>query len=232
MKLQLRLTTIAHLLSRHFRWVLSGVVVLLLLVGVFTILAPKWQEVSNLGLLTLERERQLTKEQEAYLAELKQSLAKFRTYSRSDIELLERILPSRFDVAPIFIETSELFANSGYTLDSITILDRGETSESARASRTGGESAVVRELIAEAQEKAERVFLNENLRVIDLNLKLTGSSEYGSLKKLLTTIERSQRLMDIQAVGFTIDDGVVREDGEETGGSIDLAVKIYYFDFK
>lgn len=230
MKLQLRFTAITVFLSKHFRWVLIGVVLLVLAVGTLTLLAPKWQEVSKLGLITLDRERQQTREAEEYLGRLRQSLDAFRQISDSKITQLEQVLPSEHDVAPLFIEMSSLFNDAGYEMQSIGILDEGQKQASAAVAGTAAaQGAVAKDLIQQAQKNAEAVFLNKNLRVIQLNLSLNGSQDYASLKRLLSVIEQHQRLMDIRSVGFAIGQEGAGEDTTATGGQISLTADIYYF---
>jgi hypothetical protein len=233
MKLQLRLTFLLQFLNRHFQWVVAAVIIIILAVGFFTVITAKWKEVSSFGLLTLERERALTDDREAYVGDLQQSLNAFQAYSEGQIATLERVLPSSFDVAPIFLETNELFADAGYSLERISIIDQGKVAKTATASGSGASTdPVVQQLVAQAQESAKRAFLNPNLRVINLSLDLAGSSAYEDIKRLLQTIEQGQRLMDIQNIGFTIDSGAAsnQEETSSLAGKITLAVQIYYFD--
>ncbi|MFA6512303.1 MAG: hypothetical protein WCV86_04240 [Patescibacteria group bacterium] len=231
MKLSLRLNAVTSFLNKQFRWAMLGIVAVLLIFGFMVLIIPKWQELSKLGLITLEREREQTVQAEEYLGNLRRSLDEFRLISDTKIAQLEQVLPTEFDVAPLFLEMESLFNAAGYALNSIDILDQGAQKASTAAVQQSntGQSAVVRELITRAQKNAEVVSRNEKLRVIQISLSLTGAQDYKGIKKLLTTIEQHQRLMDIRSVGISVGGKDITEETATAEGQISFTVNIYYF---
>lgn len=230
MKLQLRFTALTLYLNRNFRWVVLGTAIIILGVGVVTLIAPKWSQVSEQGLLTLDRERTLTDTRQAYLIQLKQSLDAYHAFTDNQVALLERVLPSGFDVGPLFVEMSDLFSAAGYELSEISVATKGATQASVTAASTvSSNDPTVQKLNEQAQKNSEAVFLNKNLRSIQLTLNLTGSQNYSDIKRLLTAIEAHQRIMDVRSVSFNISDETVPAEDVTAGTSVVLSADMYYF---
>lgn len=231
MKLALRVNALVSFLDNNFRWVVIALMLMVVLFGTFILILPKWNSVSQLGLITLERERDLTKEREAYLAQLKQSLQSFRQFTSAQRTLLERVLPTSFDIGETFVEMSRLFSNAGYELSQISVALQGQQQATVTApSLSDTSDPDVQALANEALKNSEAVFLNENLRVVTLTLNLAGSQSYGDIKQLLSAIEQHEHLMDIRSVGFSIQDEVLQEEETTSGGAITVTANIYYFE--
>ena len=209
------LTQLSGLFVRYFRFILVIVVALWLVLGYLILISPKWEEVREAGLFDYNNEKQLKEKNETYLADLKKSLAKFDQINKEDIERLAKIIPRESGIAELFVVVEEMIKESGLSLNSISFSEGQSLSEAMERAPTAEAPSSAPGARAEAVSK--------NIYILDIALNISGGRDYKDLKILLETIEKSQRIMDINSISFN---PPAQEAAQEI--SFGLNVKTYY----
>ncbi len=146
------------------------------LVLTFLFVVPKYQEIQDLEVLLAEKQMQYDVQSDYY----NKVLGMVRSIeSRQDaIKKVNEALPSEFSVAPLLYFFQKKGSESGLTVKSITFSDIIQSSSNQAP--------------ANAQKK--------ELKHITFAMSLSGS--YQNLKKFLSSLEKSERLFEVETVSF------------------------------
>lgn len=179
--------------SRYFR-VLAGVLALLILVlGGYFFVLPKYYQArgatsQTLTLLSAEAEKRRD-----YLEALKQLAVNYQKINQAEVNRLKAILPTDKDLPGLFVQLQALAEENNFLLADLNI------SELADRQAAGS-------LLA-AEPAAAKKSAGGQLKKLAINLNLVGSksSGYPELKRFLDAVEQNLRLFDVEAVYFSPD---------------------------
>ncbi|MFH1226183.1 MAG: type 4a pilus biogenesis protein PilO [bacterium] len=165
-----------ELFMRHYRLATFLPVALILGLGYFLLLGPKYQELKSGGQFDLDskqRELRTLEQQLANLKILKQNLADLE---KQDLSGLRLILPAKKDLPGLFVQLEKIASENDFVLLSI-----GITAAPPAKDLAAGDSG---------------------LRKLGIGLSLSGGN-YADLLRLLADFEYNLRLLDVAAINFT-----------------------------
>lgn len=191
---------VINLYTRFSSIVTIATVVLLALLGYVTLLGPKWDEIRSVGLNDYAREQRRLEADKEYLAELAKLVAKYNAINQATVQQIEQIVPTDEQLPALFVQMEALAADAGMQLDSLTVTTTA----------------------------AESIPTSSALKTLNLEMQISGGARYSDVKVLLDTIEKSQRLLDVVSVSFTLEGTeIVSIEGGE-GGVYVLSLRSYY----
>ncbi|MFA6215883.1 MAG: type 4a pilus biogenesis protein PilO [Patescibacteria group bacterium] len=176
--LQLQLVVIKYYKSITFIFV--G---LILFLGYYFILEPKYNEVGVGGKYNLSTMQEELNKRKAYLDNLRKLNNNYQNINQTEIEKLKQILPSDQDIPGLFVQLQSLAEESGLLLAGVSINEVPEAKKIAK----GSSEAVIKKLN------------------VSLNLISTGKGSYEEVKIFLTALEDNLRLFDVNSVYFAPD---------------------------
>jgi Tfp pilus assembly protein PilO len=167
-----------NFLIDYFKWLVTLLMVVILSVGFFFIIWPKYKQVTKkieAAGRTLEIKRQqLT----SYLKGLNELNDNFKNVSSADLSKVDEILPTADGTEDLYTQLEVIVKNNGLILTSLNIAAPEESGI------TGDDESVVRQV-----------------KQIKITMSVSGVN-YGSLKGLLRSLENNLRLMDVKQVTF------------------------------
>lgn len=164
---------IRDLLIGRYRLVSFLIAVLILGLGYFLLLGPKYRELKNGGQFDLKgKQAELVglKQQLANLKALRQSLADLE---KQDLSVLKFILPAKRDLPGLLVQLEKIASENNFILLSV-----GITPVTVAAGDDFG------------------------LKKLNLSLSLAGGG-YADLLRLLDVFEYNLRLLDVASINFT-----------------------------
>lgn len=217
---------ITRLMTSYFRYLVWSVVGVVLLLGLLMVIKPQFENVRLVGVLALEEKKQQLKDRTTYYDKVKAMVEKYRSLSGEETEKISRILPSRPEVSDLFHSLESLATASGMTLESVAVT---KGSSAAAAAQPSGAASARREATAGAQN---RTASSDTVQFLDVNLSVSGPTDYATYKRLLQNIEKSQRLFDVGSIAYKPSETKVQLAGEEsaTGNTITITFKTYYLE--
>ncbi len=209
------------LMTTQFRYVLIGVVFIVALLGYVGLLRPQIATVRRVGILALQSETEELKNRQAYLKQVEEMVAAYRTVISQRPVNTEQILPLEPQVGRLYLTLQALAEDSGMTLESVAV-----TKGTSLATPTAGGTAA-RRPGTEAQAGVRSS--TDTVQVLDVSLSVSGPSDYESFKTLLQNLERSQRLFD--ALSFSFQGGATAPGTQPGAGNVfSIEVKTYYLE--
>ena len=197
-----------NLFLNRFSW-LGHVLIFLIVIsaGVYFLVVPeinKARQITKEFLPTKAKELELLDQYDAKIVALENLSAQAESQNSRSMELLKQVLPSTSNVPELIAQLEALTKKSGFFMGNLSI---SESIASPTKKATTGKNQTV----------------DSNLRSINISLSLTGG-EYASFKALLDNIEKNVRLLDINSISFSVNEGVA-------GGYL-LNLKTYYLESK
>lgn len=172
--------------------------VLILIVAYLAILGPLVQRIRDRGLFDLTTSRETLASRKQYVAKLQSLEQRYRGIAPQDIVSLDRILPTEPGIPELYVVMDDLFADAGFTLRSISFTFAG--------SDLGAQSG--RTITAEGVRSAETVrALPEGIRVLKISAIASGTPGYDAFKRLIRTVEHSERLLNLTDFTFKPESG-------------------------
>ncbi len=197
--------------TSYFRAVLVALVVMVVAAGYFLLLGPRFKEISQQGILGYDAKRAQLEERQRYLDDLEVMVSRYEQVDFASLEKLSLVLPHKQDIPGILVEFQALAESVGLTVQSITVTELGAAAVSvapgSAETRTG----------STAIPAADAATLSSAVKPLNVSLTVAGADGYGTLKALLTAIERDLRIFDVSSVSFTPD-----------GATYTLLLKTYY----
>lgn len=184
---------INRFLNQYYRYLVWCLVILVLIIGIFTLLLPQYHRLNDTGIFE-------NKEAESNLAERENYLADLRNMQQSydDLEIrawrsLDNILPKEGDVYLLFAQMETLARDNGLILSSININDglNTDTDAQTKASKTAKTTATTNTSIA------------DNIKTVNISLNLEGINSYENFKLFLDSIENNARILDIKSLSYS-----------------------------
>lgn len=190
-----------RLLSARFRLISVAMIVVILTLGYVLFLSPKISEVRRVGVFDLARTKeQLRLKQEIFDATQRLSNI-YDTLGLDDVTRLASVLPKEQDLPAMFVQVDALARASGLQLDNVGFTDltaaaKGGASPSATE---GGAAATAPAAALTPQPTGSR----DVLRKMSVTFSVSGGGGYEDLKRFMTNVESSIRLLDVQSFAYT-----------------------------
>ncbi len=174
-----------ELFMRHYRLAAFLSVVLILGLGYFLLLGPKYQELKSGGQFNLKSKQIELKTLERQLADLKALKQNLADLAGQDLSKLRFILPAERDLPGLLVQLEKIASENDFILLSVGLSSASGPArlDSARPAKGAVED-------------------NYGLKKLNLSLALAGGN-YPDLLRLLDAFEYNLRLMDVASINFT-----------------------------
>lgn len=196
LKEQLRKLTI--LVLNNFNALIIFLVIVIIICGFLFVLKPKYNSVSDTLSISKEDKEAEKKLYKNYIEKLQEYKEDYSRISETDRQKIEKMIPPKEDVEDLFGIMESLVKKQGLVLLGLEVSDAGP--------------------LLKNKDKDEEFEQKENVPqlmkdVVSANIKLAVSGvDYNSFKRFLWAIEDNLRLMDVQTVYFSPNEGVVNID--------------------
>jgi len=189
------------LLDRYFGLINLGIFILLVLLGFFFLLFPKYNAiVDKRELLNDNKAKELSVKQ-AYLEKLDQYRAEYEAISQANRTKIENMLLAEEDIEDTFIKMEEWLDGQGLIIESI------------RLTKTDGKQAVGSRRAS--TDKVETA-LSDEIGILKMDISLSGL-DYQGVKQLVRSLESDLDILDIESLSFSLNDA-----------GANLSIKTYY----
>ncbi|MDD5031962.1 MAG: hypothetical protein PHR36_02850 [Patescibacteria group bacterium] len=178
------------ILTRYFKWLVVLCVLVVLAVGYFFLLKPKYEKVVKLSEDGQTGREEEYLERREYLDKLENLVSVFRGVKASEIEKIDYILKKKDVPEELFSQVDAIAKKNGLLLESMKIGLEGEASEESG------------QKISRAPEGKIEASLPPEMGKTKVTLKVLGV-DYFSLKNLLASIENNLILMNVVNVDFS-----------------------------
>lgn len=178
---------------KYFRFILIGIVILVLFFSGYFILYPKYTEIGDEGGLDYKSKVELLKSRENELKQLQALEKEFTKVSSVEIRKLEKILPSSEDVPDLFVQMENLARESGLSVTRIGITD-------GRTADTGNSRSTQQNSSDNATTASGKI---SNISSVDVSLSVIGDGTYSGLKVFLDNIENNMRIVNVDSLSYT-----------------------------
>lgn len=216
------------LLNRYHRFLWLAVFLVVLLLGSYFLVYPRFKKVSQTARAILPQalsELEALDNYEKNVTELAALVEGFNAKYQKELSDLNQVLPNQAQLPELIAQLDALVQKNGFK---ITALDITETTLESKAAgndiSSAGEEVFSEEASAESAEslaaaEADVSGGGQELRPLNINLKVVGAS-YPAFKILLDKIEKHIRLLDLVSINFT---------AQAEAGEYDLNLRTYYF---
>ena len=154
----------------------------------FGFIDPRYQEVKDLRAETAKYDEALQRSKE--LLNLRDDLlSKYNTFSKSNLDRVEHLLPTNIDNVHLILEVNNIASNNDLMVRNISIQKSGDQAQ--KNSEKNGS--------INPSSSSERKY-----NAVDLNFSITAS--YGAFREFIKDLEQSLRLIDITSISFTAND--------------------------
>lgn len=205
-----------YFFNSHRNYINIVVMVVVIIVGLWLVVWPKWSEISyanqnRVPELRLERDNKAN-----YLAKLNQldkRLGDLTADSAAELDKINRILPDKADIQSLFVELERLTVAAGFALQKVSInevkIDTNDLIE------------------FQVEDLMDWEGLPDEVKAVDVGINVAGGG-YNQFKQLIERIEKNSRLFNIITINFSSlsDPSYVGREGQE------IVVKDYSFNIR
>lgn len=205
-----------YFFNSHRKYINIVVMVVVIIVGLWLVVWPKWSEISyanqnRVPELRLERDNKAN-----YLAKLNQldkRLGDLTADSAAELDKINRILPDKADIQSLFVELERLTVAAGFALQKVSInevkIDTNDLIE------------------FQVEDLMDWEGLPDEVKAVDVGINVAGGG-YNQFKQLIERIEKNSRLFNIITINFSSlsDPSYVGREGQE------IVVKDYSFNIR
>lgn len=170
------------LFSRFYLIITAVLVAVILAVGVYFILLPKyWQARANSSQVYQALIKEEAKRAD-YVKTLGELIANYKKINSQEVNKLKTLLPPGKDFAGLFVQLQGLAEENNFLLSSVNISEMPDQTPAA------------------GQKKSANT-----VKKLSVNVNLIGgkTSGYENFKSFLASLEQNLRLFDVEAVYFT-----------------------------
>ncbi len=195
------------LFQKYFYYILILQVVIIALAGYWFFLSDKISAISNYDVKVAMENQKIQAEISKYqkkineLDELKESYSRI---SNADISKINRILPDSKQEEELFVQIEKAVDASGILLDYIFIEEEEEETVRQRSKRSANQDSQETKKDSSASKEVKLRFAVSRVG-------------YQSLKSLLTAMENNLRIIDIEEIDYSPEEG-----------SAEFLIKSYY----
>lgn len=195
---------LSRILATRFRLVSFIVVALILLIGGFFFLYPKFSEIRTVGVFDLQRtQNQLDLKRQ--IVDETQNLTKiYDNLNLDDVAKLQELLPKEEDLPNLFVQVEAIATASNLRLENVGFTDLGAAAKAAvpvAAAATTDETTGTTTTPKTTATPVTHVTA-ASLHQVSVSFTVSGSSGYNDLKTFLTNVESSIRIFDIQSLSY------------------------------
>ncbi|MBA3047038.1 hypothetical protein KKC83_06370 [Patescibacteria group bacterium] len=198
-------------LVNYFHWLKIGLFLVILLMGLFLIIKPKYTKA--IKSIEQSREQNQTKYDilQEHLSRLNKLNSAYKKIGADNIEKINAMLPGGGHYEDLFPQMESIIRKRGLFLQSMEI-NSGEKNEEQKTA-----AAKAKEAAAGAQAK-----LPAEIIKVSLSIKIVGA-DYANLKALLNDFENNIQLLDIvnlnfspaeQSASFIVDTYYIEDDNQ------------------
>lgn len=214
------------LLTTYFRYVLIAVVVLIGAIGYLQLIRPQFENVKIVGVLAYQNASDRLDNRRSYYSKASEMVNTYREVSAAQTVNIEEIMPTTIDNSKLFLTLQALSKQAGMSMVSMA-LSKGSA---LAASPTGAAPTAGTQDAATAPASNAVTSSNGTVNIINATLTMTGSGDYDSYIKLLTTIERSMRIFDLGSIAYSPVGAAVGTEAAQEMPSFTFELKTYYLD--
>jgi len=192
-----------NIFLNKFSWLGRSLIFLIIVIaGVYFLVLPeinKARQITKEFLPAKAKELELLAQYNTKINDLESLAAQVESQNSRSMELLRQILPTQANVPELIAQLDALTKKSGFFIGNLGITESmgGFDKKASTSATTQG----------------------TNLRLLNITLTLSGG-DYASFKVLLDNIEKNVRLLDVNSVSFSTNEG--------TSGGYLLNLKTYY----
>lgn len=188
---------ISKSLINYYRFIIGGVVAIVLVAGYILILSPKVTQIRSSDVTAKQNAESELAVQKKYVEALRASNEKFTKVLPENTQAsINTFIPSDPDFPGLMLTVKNIVSEAQLTLDSITVGASGQQAASGATATTGGSTKTPTANAATVS--------GVSLSTQDVSITVSGGNSYESFKRLLTAIESSQRLFDVVSVSFSV----------------------------
>ena len=188
----------------YFNILIIIAVIIVLLVGYFYVIRPKYEVISkNLEITNSERENTKT-DLNNLLNSINRYKSSFNKVNQKDRERIDVMLPEEMQKDELLVLMEETVKRKGLILSSLSIVEEATSKKSTKNSRV------------QKTKKPDETVLPERIGVAKISMSIKGT-DYDAFIDFLEEIENSLRLMDIESLDF-----------KPNGKTLSLDINTYY----
>lgn len=155
--------------------------ILILAMGYFLLLEPKYERVRSEIEIAVEKREQERDKYEEYFNRYNQIKQAFIKLPPGEVEKIDHLLPVNPEAEKLMVELESIISRKGLLLSSVKIDFGGESNRPPKEPAENGKAAP---------------------KEIYIDLSIAGA-DYRALKMLLTDLENNLRLLDVKQVNFS-----------------------------
>lgn len=156
----------------------AALIILILILGFYYILQPKYEEIKIGGSLDRTALQEKLLQQQNYYKDLQALITNYQKISQPDLVKLKEILPQQSDVPGLLVALQKITAEHNFFMSSMNV--------------------------NEMPQPVIAVKSDPKIKKLNVTLNLTGKkSSYSDIKNFLADLEYNLRLFDVSAVYFT-----------------------------
>ncbi|MDP3964773.1 MAG: type 4a pilus biogenesis protein PilO [bacterium] len=189
--------TVLYYFFKNPKFIIGGIIVLVLLLGWSIFLAPKYESIQNQGLLDYDKKQDTLTQRQSYLSQLQELADEYRAIDQAAVENVNQVLPSEQQLPELFVMLEAFAEDAGLTVERITLTPQGRVQAAAQSRGAVGEDG--------QSETIESSTLADPTQVgeigIVMGISVTDFS-YAQFKNLMQSIEQNIRLFDLNTVNY------------------------------
>jgi len=186
---------IIELVSQYFSFVLASIAVVVLMLGYVLVIDGQIKHYQQSTYVELPQIRSAVDQLEAKKQSLEADEKNGLAFTAKERELLSLMVPEQFDFSSITVQLSGLAQQYGFLVTQIeAVEDKRDVSQNMASKKT-----------------------EESIKKVKIKMSVSGQ-EYESFKQLISAIESSVMLLDLQSLTFS-----------NSGTSFDLEILGYFY---
>lgn len=186
-------TVVINIITQYFRYVVILVIIIVVALGYFFVLGPKYTILKEMGILNYGAKVQELDSKKQDLEKLRELKETYSQLNKAQIENLELILPSQEDIPSLFSQFESLALANGLVLNNISI-----TKAEAAPAETEKEGQLG--LGGEETTPAETT---QGVLTLNVALSFQVGGGYDNLKNFLDILENNMRIVDLTSLSYT-----------------------------
>ncbi len=219
--------TLNDLIAKRFRLFAVGITILFVVLGYFSFLGPKFNEIKEVGVFDLKSSRERLELKQQILDQTSALTEKYQTLGLEDQEKLKALLPTQADLPSMFVQIEAIGLASGLKLGNVNFTDSKPAATTRVAAPvaeedtgTGAKTTTTPAVTAPAATANADALAS--IRKVTVTFTVSGGQGYDHLKRFLSDIESSIRVLDVQSLAYS-------PSSSDKGESYSINAIAYYF---
>lgn len=202
-----------QIVNRYFRWVLTLVIILAVVIAYVTVIDAQIAKVRNVARNSLTAKEQTLAALKEIKADVDAVVTEYGALierKKPELDLLNNMLPSVSRYGDIYTIVDRVTSRSGLTLSNITLAFEGAGESELHSGAVGAPPNI-----------------SATAKKMTLHISIDGGT-YDTFKKYLENLERSIPLFDVQSLSFDGGAFIPDEKGETPIPHYDIELSTYY----